>query len=81
MNPSTIYVIVAILALAATAVLVFVAGRQASPRRLTPLAGLAFGLILAGLLFGENRWLGYGLLGLGVALAVGDMIYRLRTRP
>jgi hypothetical protein len=81
MNPSTVYVIVAILALAATAALVFVAGRQAGARRLSPLAGLAFALILAGLLFGENRWLGYGLLGLGVALAIGDMIYQLRTRP
>ena len=46
MEPSTVYILIAKLGLAAMAVLVFVAGRRAGERRL-PLAGLAIGFILA----------------------------------
>lgn len=45
---------------------------------LTPLAGLAFGCIIAGIVFGEERWLGYGLMGLGIILAVIDAIVKIK---
>jgi hypothetical protein len=41
--------------------------------RLTPLAGLACAFILAGIFYAEDRPLGYGMLGIGVALAVYDL--------
>ena len=45
---------------------------------LTPLAGVAFALIVAGLVFGEHPVLRYGLIGAGVALAVLDIVRRSR---
>ena len=78
MNVSQIYIVVSIVVLVAVALLVIVAGKNRKGSRLTPLAGLAFGFILAGLFFGENRVLGYSLLGIGVVLAVVDIIRQLR---
>jgi hypothetical protein len=40
------------------------------------MAGLAFGFIMAGLFFGEKRSIGYSLLGVGVLLAVIDIVKR-----
>ncbi len=73
MNASQIYIAFAIVVLAVIAALVFFASKR-KEKRLTPLAGLAFAFVLAGLMFGQERWLGYGLLGIGVILAVVDMV-------
>jgi len=43
-------------------------------RKLSPLAGAAFGFILAGIYFGEQRNVGYPLIGIGIILAVADII-------
>ena len=75
MNASQIYVAIVIMVLAVIAGLVYFAGKR-KEKRLTPLAGLAFAFVLAGLFFGQERWLGYGLLGVGVILAVVDMFRR-----
>jgi hypothetical protein len=72
MSASQIYIAIAILVLAVIAGLVYYAGRRKG-KRLTPLAGLAFAFVLAGLFFGQERWLGYGLLGIGGILAVVDI--------
>lgn len=79
MNISQIYIAIAILALLVIAVLVFLAGKTRKEKNLTPLAGLAFAFVLAGILFGEDRWIGYGLMGIGVLFAVVD-IYRNRNK-
>jgi uncharacterized membrane protein len=42
------------------------------------MAGLAFGFIIAGVGFGENRLLGYGLFGTGIILAIIDIIIKTR---
>lgn len=76
MGASQGYILISIVALAVIACLVFFVNKGKSARRLTPLAGLAFALVLAGLIFGENRMLGYGLLAAGVLLAVVDMIVK-----
>lgn len=82
MEPSLVYVAVSIAVLAVVAVLVFFVGRNRGQNRLTPLAGLAFGFILAGILFGEDRLVGYGLMGIGVTLAIVDIFRRSRgTKP
>jgi hypothetical protein len=44
------------------------------------LASLAFGFVVAGIVFGnDNRLIGYGLMGIGVLLAVLD-IFRNRNK-
>ncbi len=71
MNTSQIYIIISIAALALVAIL-FLAARKKG-KKLTPLVGVAWALVLAGIVFGEDRLIGYGLMGVGVALAVIDM--------
>jgi hypothetical protein len=41
---------------------------------------LAFPLIIAGIVFGENRFIGYGLIGAGILLAFIDIIIRYRNQ-
>jgi hypothetical protein len=60
--------------------LAFVSSRDKRQNRLTPLAGLAFTFIIAGILFGENRILGYGLMGVGVLMAVIDIFINIRSK-
>jgi hypothetical protein len=74
------YIIVAIVVLAVIAMLVFVVGKKATGRQLTPFASLAFAFVLAGILFGENGVVGYGLMAIGVVLAVVDMINKSKGR-
>jgi hypothetical protein len=78
MSPAQIYILIGIVALLIAALLVFGFNRGARISRITPLTGLAFGCILAGILFGENRAFGYGLLGLGVLLSILDVFNKAR---
>ena len=79
MSISQMYIAIAILALLVIALLVFFAGKHRKKNNITPLAGLAFAFVLAGMVFGENRWIGYSLMGIGVLLAVID-IFRNRNK-
>ncbi len=80
MNTSQIYIAISIVVLAAIALLVIFLGKSRKENRLTPLAGLAFGFILAGIFFGENRLIGYSLVGIGVILAVIDIVKKLKSK-
>ena len=80
MNTSQIFIAVSIVVLAVIALLVFFFGRSRKENRLTPLAGLAFGFVLAGIIFGDERLIGYSLMGIGVLLAVIDMYRRSRSK-
>lgn len=80
MNPSQIYIAISVVVLATIAILVFFTKKDKKDARLTPLAGLAFGFVLAGILFGDDRLVGYSLVGVGVALAVVDIIRKLKSR-
>ncbi|MHC4105521.1 MAG: hypothetical protein ACYSR9_11310 [Planctomycetota bacterium] len=80
MNTSQIYIAVSIVVLAVIALLVVFLGKSKKENRLTPLAGLAFGFILAGIIFGENRLIGYSLLAIGVILAVIDMFKKAKSK-
>jgi len=75
-DASQIWIVASLVVLAAVALLVFHAGRAGHKNRLTPLSGLALGSVMAGLVFGDERWLGYGLFAVGVILAVVDMVNR-----
>ena len=80
MNTSQIYIAISIVVLAAIALLVFFIGKSRKQNRFTSLAGLAYGFILAGIIFGDNRLIGYSLLGIGVSIAVIDMFKRLKSK-
>ncbi len=80
MNTSQIYIAISIVVLAAIALLVIFLGKSRKENRLTPLAGLAFGFILAGIIFGDNRLIGYSLLGIGVIIAVIDIFIKLKSK-
>ncbi len=73
MSATDIYILIAIVVLLIVSVLAFVLGRREPHNRLSPLAGLAFGFIIAGIIFGDNRYVGYTMLGIGVVLAVIDI--------
>ena len=79
MGTAQIYIAISIIVLAITALLAFLMGKRRE-NRLTPLAGLAFGIIMAGIIFGEERLIGYSLLGIGLILAVIDIIVRSRDK-
>lgn len=68
MTPSQIYVLVVILFLA----LVFISINNSKPKRLSVLASVAFGLIVAGIVFGDNRSISYSLLAVGIILSAID---------
>ena len=75
MNISQIWIAISIVVLAAIALLLFFLGKSRKEKRLTLLASLAFGFVVAGIVFGnDNRWIGYGLMGIGVLLAVLDIL-------
>ena len=80
MTTSLPYILLSIVVLLVVAMLVFIIGKNRSQNRLTPLAGLAFGFIIAGVLFGENRLLGYGLMGIGLVIAVIDIYTRGKAK-
>jgi hypothetical protein len=79
MNISQMYIAIAIVALAIIAFLVFFVNKDRRERRFTPLASLAFAFVVAGILFSDDRLIGYGLMGVGVLLAVVD-IFRNRNK-
>jgi hypothetical protein len=76
MNASQAYIAIAIVALAIIALLVFVVRKNEQVNRLTPLAGLAFAFVIAGTLFGNDRFIGYSLMGIGVIFAAVDIFRR-----
>lgn len=80
MNISQMYIIVAIVVLAVIAILVFVVGKKGKEKRLTQLASFAFAFVLAGILFSDNKLIGYGLMGIGVILAVIDIFNKSKTK-
>jgi hypothetical protein len=77
---SPAFVAISIAVLVVVAVLVFFIRGKKAENRMTPLASVAFAFVLAAILFGEDRLVGYGLMGIGVILAVADIVNRSRSR-
>lgn len=63
-------------------VLFFVISRNMTckEKNLSTLAGLVCALPLTGLFFGENRLIGYGLIGIGKILALFDVINKSKKK-
>ena len=73
MITSQIYIAISIVVLAIIAILVFFVNKNKKDKKLTPLAGLAFAFVLAGVIFSNDRLIGYSLMGIGIILAVIDI--------
>jgi len=71
-----IYIALLIVVLAIIAISVFLFSKENRSKSLTPLAGIAVALVIAGIIFGENQWIGYGLIGTGVVLAIIDIFIK-----
>ncbi len=72
MSTSQIFILISIITLAIIAVVVILR-RKKEQKPLSKLAALAFLLVLAGIFFGDDRLIGYSLLGAGVILAFIDI--------
>lgn len=81
MSKNQIFILIAISTLALIAgLLIYTRSRRKEKTALTPLSALAFGSIVAGIVLGEERWLGYGLMGLGVILSIVDVIIKTKKQ-
>ena len=74
MNIPQIYIMIVIVVLAIIGALIFFLRKNKETKKLTPVAGLALVFILAGMAFFDNRIIGYSLMGIGIILAVVDII-------
>jgi len=75
---ASVVVAIAIIALFVLMLIRQKQNRGSESKALTPLTGLAFACIVAGIMFGDERWLGYGLMGVGVVLAVIDAVLKFK---
>lgn len=71
---NTYYIVVTIVILAVSGLWFLVVSENRKNDRLTPLAGLAFGCFIAGIVFGDGMPFGYIFIGLGIILALVDML-------
>ncbi len=74
MDVSHAYILLTIIVVLAITALVVIVRRREFVVPLRPLTGIAFAFGLAGVLFIENRLIGYGWMAAGLVLAVIDII-------
>lgn len=80
MSMSQIYILISIAALAIIALVIFFLRKDKKGKRLTPLASLSLMFVLAGIIFSDNKLTGYGLIGVGLILALIDIILSLKKK-
>ena len=80
MNTSQTFIAVFVITLAIVALLVFFVSKNRKENRLTPLASLASTCTVLGIVFSDDRLIGYGLMGVGVLLAIVDMYNRSKQK-
>lgn len=78
MDASTVFIVLAVLVFCLIAAMVFVGGGREIRGRMSPLAAVAVALVVAGIVFGDNRVLGYSLFGAGIVIAIADMVIKGR---
>lgn len=78
MEVSQIYILAGIVCLAAIALTAILKRKEHKP--ISKSAAAAFCFILAGLILGENGWVGCALTAIGAILAITD-VFKKRGRP
>lgn len=80
MFTSQMYTVIAILCMIGVSAAIFLTRRRSEPQALSTLASVGFGFVLAGIIFGEDRFLGYTLMGIGIVLALLDMFQQRKGK-
>lgn len=80
MDLSQTYISMAIVALLVIVLLLFFFSGNLKEKKMSKLASLAFFFIIAGIVFGEDKLVGYGLIGVGLVLALIDMIQKYKNK-
>lgn len=77
-NTPPTHILASLIILAVTALFAFFVNKNKEGKKLTPLASIAFGVILAGLIFGGDKLISYSLIGIGAILVVADIIQKIK---
>jgi hypothetical protein len=81
MKTQQTYILIAVVALLIILGLkIFLLKKKNLKPQISPLAGLAFSFLLAGMIFRENRSLGYSLVGVGLLLAIIDLAKKFKRK-
>ena len=80
MEQSQIYVLVGIVALAIIMLLIFLVRGKRPGEKMSRLAYLSFAFIFAGLIFNQDKFVGYGLMTFGGILAIIDIFQKLKAK-
>ena len=80
MNSTQIYIAVAIVVLAVIALAILFLRKDKKDRKISQMTWLAFAFILAGIVFSDEKWVGYSLIGVGVILSVVDIIIKSKRK-
>ena len=78
MEKSQIYMAVIIIVLVIIAIHIFLLHRNKKTIMITPLTVLASGFVLLGIFLGEQRLLGYCIIGFGLFLSFIDLLIKYR---
>jgi hypothetical protein len=70
MTPSQIFVAAVVIIL--FFVMVFIGNKNSKTKRLSIMSSIAFGFIVAGAVFGENRLISYSLFAIGIIISIVD---------
>ncbi len=84
MSPSTPYLVIAVAVLLLIFLTFFIwkvfVKKKMPESNMSFLGALAIPLIVGGIAFGDNKIVGYGLIGAGVLFAVIDILRRVKKR-
>lgn len=80
MNSLQAWILISIIALAIIRAMMVILRRKGRNKPFSKLAALAFLFIFAGAVFGDDRLKGYSLMGIGITLAIVDIIKSSRGR-
>ncbi|MDH5770209.1 MAG: hypothetical protein OEZ25_02830 [Candidatus Bathyarchaeota archaeon] len=75
-----IYIAVSVVVLAVIAILVIFTMKKKKQKRPSKLATLGMSLVVLGIIFGDDRLIGYSFIGAGVLLSVIDIIRNLKSK-
>lgn len=79
MSTPQIFILVSIIALLAVFIILTFT-RKKMQRPLSKLASFAFVFVIAGIVFGDNRLVGYTLMSVGVVLAIIDIVRKSKDK-
>lgn len=75
-----IYIAVSVVVLAVIAILVIFTMKKKKQKQPSKLAMLGMSLVVLGIIFGDDRLIGYSFIGAGVLLSVIDIIRNLKSK-